>query len=767
MSPTYAEVALPVPIDSLFTYRVPESLRESALPGVRVNVPFGKRIAVGMIIRISGSTALTEVKEVISVFDTRPVLSAELLRLSAWMSEYYMTPPGEVLANVLPKKFGQREIRPRFRRTVQPLRPQEPDTAIASLTKKQRDAYVRFLEYFEKSQSRLEPAEAKKMFGVSSGVLMKLVERGLATLVEEPLLAAPDYLLHTNARQFTLNRFQQDAIQEICEAASGGQFHSFVLHGVTGSGKTQVYIEALECVLSLGKTGIVLVPEISLTPQIVGRFAARFGDQVAVLHSKLSEGKRNEMWKQTQEGRKKIVIGPRSAVFAPLENLGIIVVDEEHEGTYKQTDAIPRYHARDIAIVRAQFNEAIVVLGSATPSLESMYNVNLGKHRLLRLPERVDEALMPTILVVNMKEERERFFQRVKEDVKGSGKEFPRRIPVFSISQLLRNEIATRLERKEGVLLLLNKRGYSHIQHCRACGYTAKCETCDITLSYHLTHHSLRCHLCGKTYPFSPICPQCGSNEMALSSYGTQQAFEELRDYFPEARIIRMDLDTTSKRGSHVSLLREFGERRADILLGTQMVAKGLDFPHVTLVGVVNADTQLLLPDFRAGERTFQLLTQVAGRSGRSALKGEVVFQTFSPNHYALQAAATNDFNEFLRLELSYRRELNYPPYSRMAIVEFSGYKRNTVEINATRFRSILDSLRPFPGMEILGPSSPLVSCLRKRHRKQIVLKSLKSADPTGKNLHALLHNARERFMQSKGTSATLLTVDIDPYGLF
>jgi primosomal protein N' (replication factor Y) (superfamily II helicase) len=598
--------------------------------------------------------------------------------------------------------------------------------------------------------------------------LSTLVKKGLLKTIEREIFRRSEFESAESAPNIILNSDQKLAFEEIGKATSAGIFKTFLLHGVTGSGKTQVYIDTIRQTLTLGKGAIVLVPEISLTPQTVRRFKAHFGNNVAVMHSQMSIGERYDAWRLARDGKIKIVIGPRSAIFAPLSNIGLIVVDEEHDGSYKQFDAAPRYNARDVAIVRASYVNAVVVLGSATPSIESYANAVNGKYTLLKLPQRIDTAQLPTIDIVDMAKERRAVYDDLKIEIKKSGKEFPKRIPYTSISRLLQSQIANRLEKREGVILLQNRRGFSHVMECFDCGYVEKCGNCEVTLTFHATKKHLRCHYCGFVKKPPTVCPKCGSIELRMHAFGTQQVQEELQSIFPKALILRMDRDTTSRRGSHDKILNQFGSGNADILLGTQMVAKGLDFPRVTLVGVISADTQMLLPDFRASEATFQLLTQVSGRAGRSNLAGEVVIQTLQPDHYSLKHVIAHDFLGFYREELEYRRELDYPPFSRIILLEFSGESENEVQHHANKFAEFLKQNNQQQRFIVLGPADAAIYKIKNVFRKHIVLKNLRSIDPSGNFLRTALLKAKAQYESSSISTGKKikLIIDVDPQGM-
>ncbi|MBI4417392.1 MAG: primosomal protein N', partial [Ignavibacteriales bacterium] len=461
-----------------------------------------------------------------------------------------------------------------------------------------------------------------------------------------------------------------------------------------------------------------------------------------------------------------IVIGPRSAIFAPLANPGLLVVDEEHEASYKQFDAVPRYNARDVAVYRASLAGAVVILGSATPSVESYYNAESGKYTLLELPDRVDQARLPTIEIVDMTKERKAFLADIRTKLRESGEKFPKHMPQTSISRLLEQQILLRLQKNEGVILLQNRRGFSHVVECFECGYVERCRNCDVTLTYHSVKKHLRCHYCGAVTKPPTVCPSCGGVDIRFHAFGTQQVHEELSQKFPDACILRMDLDTTTRKGSHSKLLEQFGSRQADILLGTQMVAKGLDFPHVTLVGVISADTQMLLPDFRSAERTFQLLTQVAGRAGRSNLAGEVVIQTMQAGHYSLKHVLTHDYKGFYKEELAYRKELEYPPFSRIVLVEFSGENEGEVQSAAQKFGQILKNDGVEKTSRLLGPADAAIPKVRNRFRKFILLKNSKVNDPSGRRVLEALKRAREKVEAELKRRQVLVTIDVDPQGV-
>jgi len=596
----------------------------------------------------------------------------------------------------------------------------------------------------------------------SSAICGPFKQSGLLHIVRRSVVRTQEYGTEQKTLSISLNPAQQKVLQRVTAALDGGTADTFLLHGVTGSGKTQVYIECIRHCYDAGKSAIVLVPEISLTPQIVRRFKSHFGDRVQVVHSRMSSGERSDVWRLARAGSCKIVIGPRSALFAPLNDLGLIVVDEEHEASYKQFDAMPRYHARDVAIVRGKQERAVVLLGSATPSLESYSNALSGKYTLLELPERADNAVLPSVRLVDMTEERKRAYSQLKASLPPEERNSLRHFQQSSLSLELREHIAARIQRNEGVILLQNRRGFAPFVSCPDCGYVAMCDDCQVSLTYHLARRHLRCHYCGHVRGPYTACPSCGSPEINMRGVGTQRVEEELAAIFPGVRILRMDLDTTVRKGAHDRILRKFGDQEADILLGTQMVAKGLDFPHVTLVGVISADTQMLLPDFRSSERTFQLLTQVAGRAGRSRLRGEVIIQTAQPGHHTLAHILDHNYRAFFDEELASREELYYPPYSRLTLIEARGENEEEVRKTAERLAATLKQL-PAP-FEILGPAPAVIGKIKKLFRWHLLLRTPKSADPSGAITRQRLRAALS--METTPSRKVQLIVDVDPVGL-
>lgn len=677
-----ARVTLEIALRKEFDYFIPPELAGQIDVGSRVQVPFGARKVLGVVTAVAGESEHAKLKAILKVIGAQTLVTPKVLRLARWIGEYYCCAPEIALKSVLPEAVRAEEAGWRERLFVRAL---PAAGEFPKLPKRQQDVWNLIEERREMLLSELvELAET------TAATVRKLEDKGLlaiSTQISERDPYAHEHILPT--QPLALNPAQLRALEKITAAidsritpAPNPQIpaSTFLLHGVTGSGKTEIYLQAIAHALEQGRGAIVLVPEISLTPQTVERFKARFSSGklqtlVAVLHSHLSAGERHDEWHKIRQGRARIVIGARSAVFAPVEPLGLIVVDEEHEHTYKQEEA-PRYHARDVAVMRGQMEGAVVVLGSATPSLESYFNCKKGKFTLLELPERVDDQKMPHVRVVDMR-------QSVRD---GKGP------PIFSPQ--LKEAITQRLERGEQTILFLNRRGYSSSLQCPKCGFVAECPDCSIALTYHRPEQRLRCHICGHFEPVPAACPEktCRNPQIRYAGLGTQKVEEVLAKLFPQARVRRMDADTMRRKEDYRRTLGDFRAGKIDILVGTQMIAKGLHFPNVTLVGIIYADMALHQPDFRAGERTFQLLTQVAGRAGRGDIEGEVFVQAFTPFHPAIQFARRHDFNGFFEQELEFRRQLKYPPFSRVALITLKGRNEDKVKFAAGHFRKVLES---------------------------------------------------------------------------
>lgn len=670
-----AQIATPVALDKTFDYLVPPHLEGKVGVGMCVRVPWGRTQTTGIVMALTGHSEFPSLKSILELTDPEPMIRPTLLELARWIADYYCTPLEQVLRSVLPAAVRRPDAGFKMRLTVAALRGAE-DAEAAALPEKQRAIMARLWA------SGAQPMQALlRDCGVTAGPVRTLERKGWLRVQDEQVARDPlssRTLLPTTPLALSTQQAEalacitetMDALGVVGAAHPEGSPHPVsvpsgvvLLYGVTGSGKTEVYLQAIAKAHAAGQGAIVLVPEIALTPQTIDRFVSRFGPTVAVLHSHLSEGERFDEWHRIRRGDARIVVGARSAVFAPVRALGIIVVDEEHEPSYKQEEA-PRYHARDVAVMRGRLDGCTVVLGSATPALESWINARNGKYRLARMALRVDDRRMPAVRIVDM---------RVNAEITGH-------VSVFS--QELLTAIQDRLARAEQTILFLNRRGFATSLLCPKCGYVAKCESCSISLTYHREGERLRCHLCGASAPVPATCPACQDPAIRHAGFGTQRVEAIVRKCFPKARLARMDADTTTAKGSHDRILGDFRAGKLDILLGTQMIAKGLDFPRVTLVGVVNADLGLHLPDFRAGERTFQLLAQVSGRAGRGDIPGEVFVQTYTPHHPAMQAVRRADFDGFCDQEVEFRRELHYPPFARLVCLTLRGISESRVSFH-------------------------------------------------------------------------------------
>jgi primosomal protein N' (replication factor Y) (superfamily II helicase) len=749
------DVALPLPLFRTFTYEVDDADVARARPGMRAVVPFRNRRQIGVIVGEAAPSATVTPKAVHALPDDQPVLGEQMLALCAWMAEYYIVPIGVAVRCALPAALTSHvapEPARRTRRVAQLCR------ELPSLLDRDRE-FARaprrraLFELLESLGGRVPVEHLTTHLSFSPSVLRGLIDRGIVEITDE--VTSRDPFARRPAPAPTRHAPSSAQRAAIDALAAGAPGETFLLHGVTGSGKTLVYIELLRrVVLEQGRTAIVLVPEIALTPQTVDRFRAVFGDQIAVLHSALSDGERYDEWLALREGRKRIAVGARSAVFAPLENIGAIVIDEEHESSYKQGEA-PRYHAREVALVRAKQEGAVVVLGSATPSLESWTNAQRGRYRLLALPERVGLLRLPTVEVIDRREPRAAAAARAERDAG----DWLRTV----VSEELEQALGDSLSKGEQSILLLNRRGYAAFVQCPACGDVAACPNCSISLTYHRTPERLVCHYCQHAEPPRTTCVRCGGTVIRQRGLGTQQVERLLADRFPAARIARMDVDTTSGKWAHAEILDRVDRGEVDVLLGTQMIAKGLDFPNVTLVGVVDADVGINLPDFRASERCFQLLSQVAGRAGRGPKGGRVLIQTRVPTHHAVRCAVAHDYHAFVREELGGRESPPYPPTVRLANVVFSGTTEAATARLATSGAAWLHALlgkRPLPGVSVIGPAPCPVERIKRRWRWHVLIKSERPAELTRLGRYFV-----ERFPVPKEAELRL-TFDRDPVAL-
>ena len=755
-----ARVSLEIALRKEFDYSIPAELAGQIEVGSRVQVPFGARKIFGTVTALAEESAHTKLKPILKAIGAQSLVTPKVLKLARWIGEYYCCAPETALKSVLPEAIRKEKDGWKKQLFVRAL---QSGGEFPKLPKRQQDV-CNIIE--ERREILL--AELLELAETTAATVRKLEDRGLVEITSEISERDPyarETILPT--QNIVLNPAQSVALEKITTAmdeqkaegrrqkAEAGNPTSdlrpltstFLLHGVTGSGKTEIYLQALAHALEQGKGAIVLVPEISLTPQTVERFKARFSSGklqtlVAVLHSHLSAGERHDEWHKIRQGRARIVIGARSAIFAPVEPLGLIIVDEEHETSYKQEEA-PRYHARDVAIMRGQMENAVVVLGSATPSLESFYNCHRGKFSLLELPERVDHQKMPHVRVVDMRQ------AATKE--KGT--------PLFSPQ--LKEAITQRLERGEQTILFLNRRGYSTSLQCPTCGYVCECPDCSISLTYHRPEQKLACHICGHVEKVPLVCPneKCKNPAIRFSGTGTQRVEETLAKLFPKARIQRMDADTMKRKDDYRKVLGDFRAGKIDILVGTQMIAKGLHFPNVTLVGIIYADLALHQPDFRAGERTFQLLTQVAGRAGRGDVEGEVFVQAFAPFHPAIQYARRHDFNGFYEQEIEFRQQLKYPPVSRVALLTLKGRNEEKVKFSAEHLKRELEkTLKEFKDLILAGPAPAPLLRAETFYRYQIMLRT---------RVMSALSRELARIIQSLALPEDVtLAVDIDPVNL-
>jgi primosomal protein N' (replication factor Y) (superfamily II helicase) len=798
-----ASVIVDVPAkqtDKTFDYKIPSKFKDVIKPGTRVIVPFGPRKIQGFVTELKNESSFSKLREISEPLDLTPVLNEELIKLGEWLTEhtlsykissYQAMLPAALKAkyekkivlakgadidgmpDLLRKLFKERnelkwedavlqglvqqlqkeaaagtveviyQVKDRVRKkllkhvypAVKPEQLQEIKENLSAQASGQQAIVDFFLENPEPAEQRL----ILSALGVSQASVNSLVKKGILKVEELEVYRDP-YSEREFARKTSLilTKEQENAISPVLSSIENEHHEVFLLYGVTGSGKTEIYLQSIQEVLNKGKEAIVLVPEIALTPQMVTRFKERFGDLVAVMHSGLSAGEKYDEWRKIQRKEVKVVVGARSAIFAPFENIGIIIIDEEHETSYKQEEN-PRYHARDVAIQRAKTYNCPVVLGSATPSLESFARAQKGRYTLLSLPKRMNNQALPTVEIVDMREE-----------LRTGNRS------MFSIK--LFEKLKDRLEKNEQTVLFLNKRGHSSFVMCRDCGYVMNCPHCDITLTYHRYNEQMKCHYCGYEDRVPTICPECNSEHIRYFGTGTQKVEEELHKLLPEARVIRMDVDTTGRKGSHEKLLSAFQEGQADILLGTQMIAKGLDFPNITLVGVLSADTMLHLPDFRSSEKTFQLLTQVSGRAGRHQLPGEVVIQTYTPEHYSVELAGTQDYDRFYQHEMMVRKVHQYPPFYYLSLVTVSHEELMKVVSVTEKIAKFITS-RLSKEAVVLGPVASPIPRINDRYRYQCLIKYKKEPE-----LNNALKAILDHYQQEMGTGGLQISVDLNPY---
>lgn len=691
-------------LDKIFQYRVPSHLEGELSVGMEVMIPFGKgnRRTKGYIIGFSETCDydLSKVKEIEEISRSAVAIEGKLVALAAWMKEHYGGTMIQALKTVLPIKQKERaKVRKRVRLL---LSEEEGKRKLDDYLEKNQRARARLLAALL-DEPVLDYELVNKKLNITLTVIRALEEQGVAVLESEQVFRNPVRGREQTEKKITFTVEQQHVIETFWKDYQQNQFGTYLIHGVTGSGKTEVYIEMIRRVAEQGRQAIVLIPEIALTFQTVMRFYRCFGDRVSIMNSRLSAGERYDQMMRAKAGEVDVMIGPRSALFTPFPNLGLIVIDEEHENTYK-SEQVPRYHARETAEARAKMEQASLVLGSATPSLEAMYRARNGEYRLLELKNRSGQQELAEVHVVDLREE-----------LKNGNRSI--------LSEKLQKLIADRLEKREQVMLFLNRRGYAGFVSCRECGFVAKCPHCDVSLSFH-RNGKLVCHYCGYEEIKTDVCPECGSRHIGEFRAGTQQIEEIVKRQFPQARVLRMDMDTTRKKDGHEKILAAFANEEADVLVGTQMIVKGHDFPNVTLVGVLAADMSLYTDDYRAGERTFQLLTQAAGRAGRGKKKGEAVIQTYSPEHYAIETAAAQDYEAFYTEEIRYRELMGYPPAENLLAVLASCEDEAHLEKGCKFLKEYALRVRGTELVEIIGPASPGIGKINDVYRKVLYLKT-------------------------------------------
>lgn len=711
MSAKYVDIIIDISheaIDRAFQYEVPFSLCDKIAVGMQVEIPFGRgnHMRTGYVIGISDEPNydVDRIKPVHRIIENQIPVEGQLIRLAAWMKETYGSTMYQALKTVMPVK---ETVRPVEKKTVQlAVDAEEGRLRLLEYRRKHNGAKVRLTEAL--LEHGTVPYElARNKLNISPATFERLTAEGTIEILTETQYRQAGTKRYLTEPEPELNPAQQGLIDAFRQDYEAGHYQTYLLHGVTGSGKTEVYMHAMDVVLARGRQVIMLIPEISLTFQTVMRFRRHFGERITILNSRMSKGERYDQFERIRKGEVDIVIGPRSALFAPFSNLGLIVIDEEHESSYK-SDNIPKYHARETAIKRADMNHASVILGSATPSVSSYYQAEQGNYRLWKLTERVQKRSLPKVEIVDLREELQ----------KGNRSRF---------SYRLQELIEDRLSRKEQSIIFMNRRGYASFVSCRSCGEVVNCPHCQVSLTYH-DHHSavpkLVCHYCGYTEPFIKKCKVCGSGMIGRFGSGTQMVEAELQEFFPEARILRMDADTTKGKDGHERILSAFAEGKADILVGTQMIVKGHDFPNVTLVGILAADLSLHSQDYMAGERTFELLTQAAGRAGRGERPGQVVIQTYDPEHAVIRAAAAQDYELFYRNEITYRKILKYPPVVSMIAVLITGEQEEQVQKCAERLADYMRTTVPGEVIRVIGPSTPVIGKIHDVYRRILYLKS-------------------------------------------
>lgn len=832
---TVLNIALPIAIDKIFSYMLPENFGKENLIGKRALVPFKNQSISGVIIGVNSEIPEYNLKYIYEIIDSEPVISPKMIEFAEWISEYYMTGLGETLKlfmppGVPPKSVQQIKISSNLNKSnILKIKNNAPkqvqileklfqfddfisfdylkkllnDTNINSqiktladeniieiktvISNKKSHKYqkaIKLNNYNElqikdyiKEIDKTAPKQAlmlsilfheyktgnKKILlnplleklNTSHSVANALKRKELAEIYDVKIdrtTIEEDKLSDKNELTFNLTEEQEKIINDINTDINNNYHKPNLIYGITGSGKTLIYLHIINSEIKAGKNSLYIVPEISLTPQLIDRFENVFPGQIAVLHSKMSEGERFDSWYKILNNESKIIIGARSAIFAPIQNLGLIIVDEEHDKSFKQDSPNPKYNARDIAIVRANIENCPIILGSATPAFESYHNAIKGKYKLHKLLKRADNAKLPEIDIIDMK---------TSDKYAQSNKRF---------SSYLINNIIDRINKKERIILLQNRRGFSASLFCEECGFIPICKNCDISMTYHKRNNILKCHYCGYTENTYTSCPHCGNPDLQLIGYGTQRIEDELEEILIsnniEANIERFDLDTTSKKGSHRKILHRFMKGETDILIGTQMVAKGIDFDKVTLIGILSADIQLFIPDFRASEKTFSLLTQVSGRAGRSSkYKGKVIIQTYNPENNAILMSKTGDYNKFFNQEISEREKALYPPFTRFIVIEFKSKFENLCNHHSKLFMKYLNTNHK--AYRVLGPNIPDIPRIKNFYRRNIIIKDIKNIDKSGKIIRKHLNYAYEEYQKNHKTSKVKLSIDIDSQSIF
>lgn len=715
--------------DKIYTYKVPENM-EMLKVGMRVSVPFNNRLVDGYVVRLVENTLYPDekIKYIKTILDEYSVFNEKMIELAKWMKNYYNCYFSECLQCIMPAgiKNGEKKVK-----MVQPLISMVPE----NLERKAPKQYEILNYLLNHNPTKL--SDLVKNLDTDYSTIKVLEKKGFVKIYE---IEVNRYNINivAESKPLLLTDEQSNAVNEIKKSIGNNIFDKFLLFGVTGSGKTEIYLQLIDLCIKSGKNSIVLVPEISLTAQTIERFVSRFGNKVAVMHSGLSQGERFDEWRKIKNGIVKVVVGVRNAVFAPFSNVGLIIIDEEHESTYKQSDMRPRYNAKEVAEKRCELENAVLILGSATPSLETFYKAMHGEYKLLKLSKRINLS-MPQIEIVNMSNELSAGNRSI-------------------FSRKLYDQIKENLRKKEQTILFLNRRGYSSFVSCRDCGYVPKCPNCDISLTYHFQEKRLVCHYCGYNEQMTDVCPKCRSNRIRYLGIGTERIEKDIKKYFPEARVLRMDVDTTQTKGSHEKIFYDFKNGNADILIGTQMISKGFDIPNVTLVGVILADITLNIPDFRSSEKTFQLLTQVAGRAGRGKKSGRVIIQTYEEDNFSILASREQDYVRFYNEEIKYREVFKYPPFTHLMNIIISGNDKNEViKISANIYnvcQSIINKTMNKSYNKILGPASAPISKINNNHRWQIIIKS------EDRNI---LLNIAQNVEGLKRNKDIKILIDIDP----